>query len=158
VKVPIAAFAAGLLFAAGLGLAGMTQPERVIGFLDFTGQWDPSLALVMVGAIGTFAPLRRLIRGRGRPLWVHAFPAPPDSKVDRRLLGGSALFGLGWGLSGYCPGPAIAAVATLDPAALTFGWAMVVGMATHSAVERLLFRLAPGKSPALEPNPSADRQ
>nr|WP_304503103.1 MULTISPECIES: DUF6691 family protein [Myxococcaceae] len=112
----------------------MTDPARVRGFLDVTGAWDPSLAFVMGGALGTHALLRRLIlRTRARPLLAPAFPDLSHTRVDARLLGGAAIFGVGWGLVGYCPGPAFTALATGAPVALLFVGAMLAGM--------LLFRL-----------------
>ncbi len=96
----------GLLFGAGLVLSGMTRPDKVIGFLDLTGDWDPSLAFVMVGAIGVFAFAAWAARRQTRPVWAPSFQWPTRKDIDARLLLGSALFGLGWGLAGYCPGPA----------------------------------------------------
>lgn len=129
-KAAIAALVAGLLFALGLGLGGMTDPAKVQGFLDLTGAWDPSLAFVMAGGLGTHALLRRLVlRRRSRPVLAPAFPAPPAAGVDRRLLAGAALFGVGWGLAGFCPGPAVVAVASGSTTALTFAISMLGGMA-----------------------------
>ncbi len=119
---------AGLLFGLGLALAGMTLPSRVLGFLDVTGPWDPSLALVMVSAIAVHLPLQRVIRGRGRPLFDTRFHLPTGARIDRRLVVGSALFGVGWGLAGSCPGPALVSAATGAPWALSFVAAMAVGM------------------------------
>jgi uncharacterized membrane protein YedE/YeeE len=115
------AFAVGLVFAAGLVLSGMTQPGKVVGFLDFAGAWDPSLAFVMIGAIGVFAPVYAASRRVRAPL-VHA------QTIDLRLVGGAALFGVGWGLSGYCPGPAIVGLGALAPGAIVLVPAMLVGM------------------------------
>ena len=106
------AAAAGLLFSLGLGLGGMTDPSRVQGFLDFTGAWNPSLAFVMAGAIAVHAPLSWLIRRRKAPVLAPAFPATSKTGVDGRLLAGAALFGVGWGLSGYCPGPALVSLSS----------------------------------------------
>ena len=126
------AFASGLVFAIGLGVGGMTQPRKVLGFLDVFGAWDPSLALVMAGAIGVFVPALWWARGRlaGR---LH-LPTPKD--IDARLVIGAALFGVGWGLSGYCPGPALVSLTTLTVPALTFGVAMLAGMRLHRALDR----------------------
>jgi uncharacterized membrane protein YedE/YeeE len=115
------AFICGLIFALGLGIAGMTQPAKVIAFLDVTGDWDPSLALVMAGAIGVHLPL---LRWGGK---AHA----AATYVDRRLVLGAALFGIGWGLSGFCPGPAVVALATGSGGVLLFVAAMLAGMALH---------------------------
>lgn len=119
---------AGLLFALGLGLGGMTDPARVQGFLDFSGAWDPSLAFVMGGAIAAYAPLSWLIRRRTTPLLAVRFPASPHAHVDGRLVAGAALFGVGWGLSGYCPGPALASLASGSGMVLLFVGSMFGGM------------------------------
>jgi uncharacterized membrane protein YedE/YeeE len=129
------AFLSGLLFGAGLLLSGMANPAKVLGFLDVTGAWDPSLAIVMaaavpVAAIG-FAWQRRL---QAQP-W-HPFARDAIAAIDRRLLAGAALFGIGWGLAGYCPGPALVASVLATPSALLFTIAMLAGMALHSLQER----------------------
>lgn len=124
----VAVLISGLLFALGLGMSGMTQPAKVLAFLDVTGNWDPSLAFVMVGAIGTYAVLSRLARRRERPLFEPSFSALSSKGIDARLFGGAALFGAGWGLIGYCPGPAIVSVATGHTASLVFVAAMTFGM------------------------------
>jgi uncharacterized membrane protein YedE/YeeE len=125
---PGVAFACGALFAIGLAISGMTQPAKVIGFLDLTGAWDPSLALVMVGAIGVFLPVHRWSRRRAAPLIAGAsFSHLEASRVDARLIAGAALFGLGWGAAGYCPGPALASVTAGGSAVLVFLGAMVAG-------------------------------
>lgn len=126
------AFAAGLLFAVGLGVAGMTQPSRVLGFLDVLGPWDPSLAFVMAGAIAVYMPVfwwaRRVLPRR--------LQLPTRNRIDVPLVVGSAMFGVGWGLAGYCPGPALVSLATLTGPALAFGAAMLVGMRLHRMLER----------------------
>lgn len=123
-------FVSGLLFAAGLVISGMANPHKVVAFLDVTGgKWDPSLAFVMVGAIGSFALLNQLIHRRERPVFEGKLPGRrSDTGVSPRLLGGAALFGLGWGLSGVCPGPALADVSTLRPEVFVYLATMVVGM------------------------------
>ena len=123
-------FAAGSLFGVGLAVSGMTDPARVIGFLDITGAWDPSLAFVMGGAVTTFGLglilWRKCTGGRG---WFGvALPKRDCTAVDRRLVGGAAIFGVGWGLVGFCPGPAFVNLAALRPEALVFVPAMAVGM------------------------------
>lgn len=126
---PAVAAVAGVTFGVGLVLAGMTTPRKVVGFLDVAGPWDPSLALVMAGAIGAhWAALRWLSRG-GRPPLGAGPPAAIGRAVDGRLIGGAALFGVGWGLAGYCPGPAVVGAATAASAPLTFVAAMLAGMA-----------------------------
>lgn len=120
---------AGILFALGLGLGGMTDPAKVVGFLDVVGDWQPGLAFVMAGAMGTYASLRRLIlRRRRAPVLAPAFPALGDARPDARLVLGSALFGVGWGLAGYCPGPAFASVGSGTGTVLLFVAAMLGGM------------------------------
>lgn len=119
---------AGLLFALGLGLGGMMDPARVQGFLDFAGHWDPTLAFVMGGALAVHAPLTWLIRRRKAPVLAPAFPDVSNHPLDWRLLGGSALFGVGWGLSGYCPGPALASLASGTGTVLLFVASLFAGM------------------------------
>ena len=118
---------AGLLFGLGLSLGGMTQPAVVLGFLDIFGQWDPRLAFVMAGAVLTTAIGYRLVLRRARPLLADAFQLPTSRRFDMRLVGGAALFGLGWGLVGYCPGPAIASLAWPHAEPALFAAAMVAG-------------------------------
>jgi uncharacterized protein len=103
--------AAGALFGAGLIVAGMTQPARVIGFLDVLGDWDPTLAFVMAGAVTVYAIAFRLIRRRGNAWFEATFHVPDRRDIDRDLVVGAALFGIGWGLAGLCPGPALVSVA-----------------------------------------------
>lgn len=124
----IAAFGAGLIFALGLAISGMTQPSKVVGFLDFFGDWDPSLAFVMGGAVLINTLLYRLSVRRERPLLDKDFHLPSTSHVDWRLITGSALFGVGWGLAGYCPGPGITAGASMQAPALIFILSMATGM------------------------------
>lgn len=121
------ALAAGLLFGFGLVLGGMTRPDVVLGFLDVFGHWNPQLAFVMGGAVVTTALGYRWVLGRARPLLEPRFQLPTASTLDRRLLGGAALFGMGWGLSGYCPGPALASLTGGAPALLLFVACMVGG-------------------------------
>ena len=133
----LVAFVAGLLFAAGLGCAGMTQPGKVIGFLDVTGAWDPSLALVMMGAIGVHGFVLLRTKARTRPLLSGHFDGPTSRTIDRDLVLGAALFGLGWGASGFCPGPALVSLVTLSPGVWAFVGAMIVGIAlTHTVLSR----------------------
>ena len=125
------AFFAGALFSVGLVVSGMTQPAKVVGFLDVTGAWDPSLALVMVGAIGVHFVARRLILRRGAPVAAAAFDEPKGTSLDAPLVVGAAIFGVGWGSSGYCPGPAIATLGTGSLEGLVFVAAMAGGMWVH---------------------------
>lgn len=131
----LAALASGLVFGAGLVVSDMVNPARVLAFLDVAGAWDPSLAFVMGAALVPSALAYAWRRRRERPLGDACFHLPDDARpVDGRLLGGAALFGVGWGLVGLCPGPAVAALLTLQPAALLFVAAMLAGMAAHRAL------------------------
>ena len=123
-----AAFFAGLLFAIGLGISGMTQPRKVVAFLDFAGDFDASLAFVMIGAIAVHFAAQQLRTRRARPLFAANFSQPAQSAVDARLLIGAALFGIGWGLGGCCPGPAVVSLAAGAHATLVFAGAMLAGM------------------------------
>jgi uncharacterized membrane protein YedE/YeeE len=122
------AFICGCIFAFGLVLSGMTQPDKILNFLDILGTWDPTLGFVMLGAIAVHAPLRLKVLKSSQPSLASAFEPPPSEGVTLKLLTGAVLFGVGWGLSGFCPGPAIASVATESPNAIPFVMAMVVGM------------------------------
>jgi uncharacterized membrane protein YedE/YeeE len=122
------AFLAGALFVAGLVLGGMTQPRKVRAFLDVTGNWDPSLAFVMLGAVGVYAVFYRVSRRRAEPWCGGQFSLPARSGIDGLLVFGAALFGVGWGLVGLCPGPAVAALATGSGRVLVFVAAMLLGM------------------------------
>lgn len=128
----------GALFGVGLVVSGMANPEKVLGFLDVTGDWDPTLAFVMGGALLVTFPAFRLILGRPRPVLADGFDLPKKAAVDARLVGGSALFGVGWGLSGFCPGPAVVALvpalASGIAPVLVFFAAMVAGMALYQKV------------------------
>ena len=137
-------FGAGLLFALGLGLSGMTDPSKVRGFLDLFGAWDPSLMLVMGGAVGVGLVLTRLALKRKTPVLDARFHLPTQTAVDVPLVAGAALFGVGWGLSGYCPGPAVVSLVTLDGTALLFGGSMVAGMAAFHLARRFLVVPAAG--------------
>jgi uncharacterized membrane protein YedE/YeeE len=119
----------GLLFGTGLVLSGMTLPDKVIGFLNpFSGAWDPSLGLVMVGAIGVHAVLMRVILKRGSPLIDSKFHLPTRKDLDPKLIGGAALFGIGWGLGGVCPGPGLVGAASLASPLLLFVGGLALGM------------------------------
>jgi len=121
------AFAAGLLFGLGLSLGGMTQPAVVLGFLDIFGAWDPRLVFVMAGAVLTTAVGYRLLLRRPRPLLAERFQWPTSRRIDARLVGGAALFGIGWGIAGYCPGPALASLGAGAPALLVLVACMIAG-------------------------------
>lgn len=125
----LAAGVAGALFGAGLLVSGMAQPARVIGFLDVTGAWDPSLAFVLGGAVGVYAAAFRWIRGRRRGPWFDVqFHLPTRRDIDPPLILGAALFGIGWGLGGLCPGPGIVSAASGSLTGLAFVAAMLAGM------------------------------
>ena len=142
------AFAAGILFAIGLGVAGMCQPSKVIAFLDVTGNWDPSLAFVMLGAIGVYLVAFRAITQRDKPLFNHNFNIHAPKILTPRLVGGAAIFGFGWGASGFCPGPAITSmVGSGAQTAIIFVAAMAAGsFLTQKAEETLSKDPAPGNS------------
>ena len=138
---PIVAMIAGLLFGLGLVVSGMANPAKVLGFLDLaaipSGGWDPSLAFVMGGALLAALPAFAWARRRAAPLYDKRFHWPTNTKIDRRLLAGSALFGLGWGLVGFCPGPAFAALLLDGWKVPLFVAAMLAGMLLHDrAAER----------------------
>jgi uncharacterized membrane protein YedE/YeeE len=122
---------AGALFGLGLAVSGMVDPAKVIGFLDVAGDWDPTLAFVMGGALLVTIPAFRLIFKRPSPVLADEFELPTKKDLDARLLGGSALFGVGWGLSGFCPGPAVTALATGLTPVFAFVVAMLAGMAIY---------------------------
>ena len=131
---------AGLLFGLGLAVSQMINPGKVLGFLDLFGDWDPSLAFVMVGAIPVTAIGYRFARRLPAPLCSPAFAATSQSRIDRRLVGGAVLFGIGWGLVGYCPGPAIASIGLGNPATFLFVAAMLIGMMGFNAFQSLTAR------------------
>ena len=131
----LVALAAGLIFGLGLTVSQMINPAKVLGFLDLFGDWDPSLALVMAGAIPVAALGYRLARGSRAPLFADAYAAPTQSAIDRRLVAGAILFGVGWGLVGYCPGPALASLAVGPWQTALFVAAMLLGMAGFRTVQ-----------------------
>ena len=132
----LTALATGLIFGLGLILSGMTDPSKVIGFLDLTGQWDPSLAFVMGGAILVGLVAFQFAKGREKSLLGDLMRLPTARQVDRRLVLGSLAFGIGWGLAGYCPGPALVAVAQGGIQPLIFMAAMLAGMAFYEVQAR----------------------
>jgi uncharacterized membrane protein YedE/YeeE len=135
VKEIIVSLVSGFTFAVGLAVSGMTQPTKVVGFLDFLGDWDPSLAFVMGGAIAVYLPLFRWVRNRERAFLGAKFLIPTRKDLSPRLIAGSALFGIGWGLAGFCPGPAIVAASSRMSMGLIFFVAMVTGMLLFRAFE-----------------------
>jgi uncharacterized membrane protein YedE/YeeE len=137
---PLAALISGLLFGIGLILGGMTQPKNVIAFLDVAGDWDPGLAFVMIGAIAVYAPLyRKLITGTV-PLYAQAFSRAVQGTLDAPLLAGAAVFGVGWGLAGFCPGPAIVSAGSGAALGVTFLLSMLAGMGGFELYRRVTQR------------------
>jgi uncharacterized membrane protein YedE/YeeE len=132
----VIALAAGLVFGLGLIVSGMTDPAKVIGFLDLAGAWDPSLGFVMGGAILVGLAAFRFAAGRDKSLLGDAMRLPTATHIDRRLLLGGVAFGAGWGLAGYCPGPALASLAGGGGKPLIFIAAMVAGMVIFALLER----------------------
>ena len=143
-KHRVTEFFVGLLFGVGLILAGMTDPSKVLGFLDLAGTWDPSLAFVMGGGIlvglGAFAMAKK----RTTTFFGGAMSLPTSAVIDKRLIGGGLLFGAGWGLAGFCPGPAIVSMGAGQPKAAVFVAAMLAGMAVFEIIERMQARKPTG--------------
>ena len=132
----LAALASGALFGLGLAMSGMTDPRRVLGFLDVFGDFDPALLWVLGGAVATTTVLFRFVLRRGSPVLADTFQLSNLKQVDPKLVGGAALFGVGWGLAGYCPGPALAGLGIASVEALWFVPAMLAGMLLHRVVNR----------------------
>lgn len=127
-RVTLLAAGSGTLFGAGLTIGGMTNPARVRGFLDILGDWDPTLAFVMGGAVIVMALAWAIQRHMGSPLWAGSFKLPDTGDLTPKLVGGSALFGIGWGIAGLCPGPGFAALVIEPAKAAAFVASMLVGM------------------------------
>jgi uncharacterized protein len=136
----LVALAAGLLFGLGLTVSQMINPAKVQAFLDLAGNWDPSLAFVMAGAIPVAAIGYRRARRTAEPYYATAYALPPRGRIEGRLILGAVLFGVGWGLVGYCPGPALASIGFGNPGTLLFLAAMLAGMAGFTGFERLAAR------------------
>jgi uncharacterized membrane protein YedE/YeeE len=122
-------FLAGLTFGIGLVVSGMANPAKVLNFLDLAGSWDPSLAFVMAGAVAATMIGYRLVLAHSKPIFAPAFQLPTRHDIDARLVTGAALFGIGWGLAGFCPGPALTSLGLGAPGTLAFVPAMLAGMA-----------------------------
>lgn len=137
-KNSIASFVVGIIFALGLGISGMTQPQKVVGFLDVFGNWDPSLMFVMIGAISVHFVAYRIIRKRNSPMLSPTWDVPDRKDITPALIIGAFIFGIGWGLGGYCPGPAIASLASFDLRPVIFVVAMIVGMILFVLLNRKL--------------------
>ena len=149
------AFVSGVLFAVGLALSGMTQPSKVIAFLDVLGAWDPSLAFVMVGAIAVhMAFARRATRATARPVLAERFMLPTSTGIDGNLVTGAALFGLGWGAAGFCPGPALVSLVSLSWPTVLFVAAMLAGMVLHTVTMTPRPTQKPRRRPARTAAPS----
>lgn len=138
----LSALFAGLVFGLGLIVSGMANPAKVLGFLDLAGSWDPSLALVMAGAVGVAFVTFRLAGRRGRSLLGTPMQLPKAGRIERRLVIGSLLFGIGWGLAGFCPGPALVALGMGEVKALVFVLAMLAGMGIFHIIETRRLRKA----------------
>jgi uncharacterized membrane protein YedE/YeeE len=132
----LVALACGLVFGLGLIVSGMANPAKVVGFLDLAGAWDPSLALVMAGAIAAGSPACRIASRRSTTLLATPVLLPAARQIDRRLVLGSLLFGVGWGLAGFCPGPALVALGMGEGKAVLFVASMVAGMGVFELLER----------------------
>lgn len=130
-----AALVSGVIFGLGLSISGMLNPARVRGFLDITRDWDPTLAFVLAGAVIVSAAGLALVRRMPRPLLDDRFHLPETRVIDRRLVVGSAIFGVGWGMVGLCPGPALASLSLGLPATVLFVAAMLAGMAAHDRLQ-----------------------
>lgn len=139
----LTAFAIGLIFGLGITVSGMINPAKVLNFFDFAGTWDPSLAFVMAGALGVTIPGYRLVFRRPAPVMEQRFQLPDTRVIDRRLILGSATFGVGWGIAGFCPGGALPALGTGDPIVFLFIAALIGGL--------LLARLLQSRFPARKP-------
>ena len=123
----IISLVSGIVFGVGLVISEMINPEKVLGFLDLFGNWDPSLAFVMIGALIVSSPLFHIIKNKEKPLFAKKFNYSNNKEVNNRLIVGSALFGAGWGLGGLCPGPAISSIALININSITFVFAMFFG-------------------------------
>ena len=134
----LSSFIVGLIFGVGLILAGMTNPAKVIGFLDITGTWDPSLAFVMGGGILVAIVAFRFVKKRTVNFLGGAMRMPTSDMIDKRLVIGSLLFGVGWGMAGFCPGPALTSMGTGNPKAVIFVIAMIAGMAIFELADKFL--------------------
>jgi uncharacterized protein len=132
----IAPLLCGLIFGAGFLTSGMVQPTKVLGFLDIFGAWDPSLAVVMAAALAVSVPGFMLAKQRSQPWLAKQYFWPSKSEIDLPLVTGAALFGVGWGLVGLCPGPALESLATLSPGVIVFVVAMAAGMAVHDVWQK----------------------
>jgi len=127
----LVAFGTGLLFGVGLTISEMVNPEKILSFLDIFGEWNPALVFVMIGALLITIPGFQLVKGKEQPFFALKFLLPDKTLIDKKLLGGAMLFGIGWGMVGLCPGPAVTALVTLRPEVFLFVAAMIIGMFCH---------------------------
>ena len=130
----LAAFGTGLLFGVGLTISEMVNPEKILAFLDVFGEWNPALIFVMIGALLITIPGFQLVRGKAQPFFALKFLLPDKTAIDKKLLSGAALFGIGWGMVGLCPGPAVTALVTLRPEVFLFLTAVIAGMFCHKLI------------------------
>ncbi len=135
-KNSLSALAVGFLFAIGLAISGMTQPQKVIGFLDLFGQWDPSLMFVMIGAILVHFVTYKLIRKKSSPLFDRQWHVPSKKDITPALVIGSFIFGVGWALGGFCPGPAVTSLASFDSTPFIFVISMLMGMGIFNLIDK----------------------
>lgn len=135
-KSSLSALLVGLIFGVGLGISGMTKPSKVIAFLDVFGNWDPSLLFVMLGAVSVHSITYRMVRKRSTPLLSDKWHIPDGRKITPALIWGGFIFGIGWGLAGYCPGPAVASLASLQSQPFVFVLAMIAGMLSFRIVDK----------------------
>ncbi len=135
-KNSLASFVVGFIFSLGLGISGMTQPQKVIGFLDIFGNWDPSLIFVMVGAISIHFITYKWIRSRKTPVLSSNWHVPTKVNLTPSLIGGSFIFGIGWAIAGFCPGPAVTSLASLKQEPFVFVTSMLMGMFLFNFFDR----------------------
>ena len=124
----------GTIFGIGLVISQMINPAKVLGFLNVFGEWDPSLAFVMIGALIIFSPLFHLFKNKEKPIFSTSFSISENKEIDKRLIFGSILFGAGWGVAGLCPGPAISSIALLNISSVTFVFSMFIGFFIASKI------------------------
>lgn len=135
-KQNITSLIVGLIFALGLGISGMTQPQKIIAFLDVFGAWDPTLAFVMIGAILIHALVYKFVRKKSTPLFSSVWHVPQKNEITRSLIFGSFLFGAGWALGGFCPGPAVTSLASFQTRPALFVGSMLVGMFIFKMIDK----------------------
>ncbi|WP_076865676.1 DUF6691 family protein [Bradyrhizobium mercantei] len=153
----LASFVCGLIFGAGLLISGMTDPQKVLGFLDLFGAWDATLAFVMAGAVAVAASGFAIARRRAAPAFAARFLWPDRNDIDAPLVGGAILFGIGWGLAGICPGPALVNLAGLSLPIVVFVAAMLVGMIGQNVFDKNLWRRRAAAPRAIETSPLPSR-